>query len=72
MFPSRMRYTSMSFPYNMGNGWFGGMLPRMATAMVAWLGDAYYGLYYPVVLALITAVIGVLFLRDRTNVDINT
>ncbi len=71
MFPAKIRYTSMSFPYHIGNGWFGGMLPLMATAMVAWSGDIYYGLYYPVILALITAVLGTLFLHDRRNININ-
>jgi hypothetical protein len=64
MFPTRIRYTSMSLPYHIGNGWFGGMLPLLATAMVAVTGDIYYGLWYPVVVAGMTLVIGTLFLRD--------
>ena len=71
MFPARIRYTSMSFPYHIGNGWFGGMLPLLATAMVAWSGDIYYGLWYPIVVAMITAVIGFLFLKDRKDVDLH-
>jgi MFS family permease len=71
MFPARIRYTSMSFPYHIGNGWFGGMLPLIATALVAWTGDIYYGLWYPIIVAVMTAVIGVLFLRERNNVDIH-
>ncbi|MBK8738376.1 MAG: MFS transporter [Betaproteobacteria bacterium] len=64
LFPARIRYTSMSLPYHIGNGWFGGMLPLLATAMVAATGDIYYGLWYPVVVAGMTLVIGTLFLRD--------
>ena len=64
LFPTRIRYTSMSLPYHIGNGWFGGMLPLLATAMVAATGDIYYGLWYPVVVAVATLVIGTLFLRD--------
>jgi MFS family permease len=64
LFPTRIRYTSMSLPYHIGNGWFGGMLPLLATAMVAASGDIYYGLWYPIVVALMTVVIGVLFLKE--------
>jgi len=71
MFPTRIRYTSMSLPYHIGNGWFGGMLPLLATAMVAASGDIYYGLWYPIVVALMTFVIGLVFLRDRKNVDLH-
>jgi MFS family permease len=71
LFPTRIRYTSMSLPYHIGNGWFGGMLPLLATAIVAAYGNIYAGLWYPVVLALITAVIGFLFLKDTKNVNIN-
>ncbi len=59
LFPTRIRYTSMSLPYHIGNGWFGGLLPLVATAMVATAGNIYYGLWYPIVVALITVVIGV-------------
>ena len=72
LFPTRIRYTSMSLPYHIGNGWFGGMLPLLATAMVARAGNIYAGLWYPIVVALMTVVIGALFLRetkDRSIVD---
>src|SRR4051812_24954047 len=72
LFPTKIRYTSMSLPYHIGNGWFGGMLPLLATAMVAASGDIYYGLWYPIVVALMTFVIGLLFLRDNKDRDINT
>jgi len=71
LFPTRIRYTSMSLPYHIGNGWFGGMLPLLATAMVAAKGDIYYGLWYPIVVALITAVVGFLFLYETKNVDLH-
>jgi MFS family permease len=70
LFPTRIRYTSMSLPYHIGNGWFGGMLPLLATAFVAAKGDIYYGLWYPIVVSIITVVIGFLFLRDTKDVDI--
>ena len=72
MFPTRIRYTSMSLPYHIGNGWFGGMLPLLATAMVAATGDIYFGLWYPIVVALMTFVIGALFLRDHKDRDIES
>jgi MFS family permease len=68
MFPTRIRYSSMSLPYHIGNGWFGGLLPTTAFALVAYKGDIYYGLWYPIVIALATFVIGMLFItetRDR-------
>ena len=71
LFPTRIRYTSMSLPYHIGNGWFGGMLPLLATAMVAAAGNIYYGLWYPIVVALMTAVIGFLFLHETKGVDIS-
>jgi MFS family permease len=71
LFPTRIRYTSMSLPYHIGNGWFGGMLPLTATAMVAATGDIYYGLWYPIVVAVITLVIGTLFLRETKDRDIH-
>jgi hypothetical protein len=70
MFPTKIRYTSMSLPYHIGNGWFGGMLPLLATAVVAATGDIYYGLWYPIIVALMTVVIGAIFLRDTRGVDI--
>jgi MFS family permease len=71
MFPTNIRYTSMSLPYHIGNGWFGGMLPLLATAIVAWTGNIYAGLWYPIVIALITVVVGFLFLKDTKDVDIS-
>jgi MFS family permease len=70
LFPTKIRYTSMSLPYHIGNGWFGGMLPLLATAVVAATGNIYNGLWYPIVVALMTVVIGALFLRDTKGVDI--
>ncbi len=70
LFPTRIRYTSMSLPYHIGNGWFGGMLPLLATAMVAYAGNIYSGLWYPIVVALMTAVIGFIFLKDTKDIDI--
>ncbi|GBF57066.1 proline/betaine transporter [Candidatus Phycosocius bacilliformis] len=64
IFPSRIRYTSMSLPYHIGNGWFGGFLPTTAFAMVAATGDIYYGLWYPVLIAGLTAIVGLLFLPE--------
>ncbi|PZN98957.1 MAG: MFS transporter [Alphaproteobacteria bacterium] len=71
MFPTNIRYTSMSLPYHIGNGWFGGFLPTTAFAMVAATGNIYYGLWYPIVVALITVVIGVLFVKEGKDVDLN-
>jgi MFS family permease len=71
LFPTKIRYTSMSLPYHIGNGWFGGMLPLLATAMVAAAGNIYYGLWYPIVVAVMTLVIGALFLRDTKDFDIH-
>jgi hypothetical protein len=65
MFPARIRYTSMSLPYHIGNGWFGGMLPLLATAMVAASGDVYRGLWYPIGVSVMTLVVGALFLREK-------
>ncbi|HEY5799485.1 MAG TPA: MFS transporter [Burkholderiaceae bacterium] len=70
MFPTRIRYTSMSLPYHIGNGWFGGLLPTTAFALVAWKGDIYYGLWYPIIIALITFVIGVLFVKETKDNNI--
>ncbi|MCL6707643.1 MFS transporter [Pseudomonas sp. R2.Fl] len=71
MFPTRIRYTGMSLPYHIGNGWFGGLLPATAFAMSAAAGDIYYGLWYPIVIAGITFVIGMIFLRETKDNDIN-
>jgi MFS family permease len=70
MFPARVRYTSMSLPYHVGNGWFGGFLPTTAFAMVAATGDIYYGLWYPIVVAAVTAVVGFLFVREMRGAPI--
>jgi MFS family permease len=71
LFPTKIRYTSMSLPYHIGNGWFGGMLPLLATAMVAVSGDIYYGLWYPIGVALMTLVIGTLSLKETKDVKIH-
>jgi MFS family permease len=70
MFPTRIRYTSMSLPYHIGNGWFGGLLPTTAFALVAYKGDIYYGLWYPIIIALATFVIGMLFVKETKDLDI--
>jgi hypothetical protein len=71
LFPARIRYTSMSLPYHIGNGWFGGFLPTIAFAMVAATGDIYYGLWYPIVIAVMTAVIGTLFMPETKDREIH-
>jgi Sugar (and other) transporter len=70
LFPTRIRYTSMSLPYHIGNGWFGGLLPTTAFAIVASTGNMYNGLWYPIVVASMTFVIGMLFIRETKDVDI--
>ncbi|KLD76018.1 MHS family MFS transporter [Xanthomonas hyacinthi] len=70
LFPTRIRYTSMSLPYHIGNGWFGGFLPAISFALVAGTGNMYYGLWYPIGIALMTFVIGLFFLRETKDVDI--
>ena len=72
LFPTRIRYSGMSLPYHIGNGWFGGLLPATAFAMSAAKGDIYYGLWYPIVFAGITLVIGLLFLPETKDRDIHT
>ena len=72
LFPTQIRYTSMSLPYHIGNGWFGGMLPLLATALVAATGDIYYGLWYPIGVAIMSFVIGTIFLHETKNTDIVT
>jgi len=71
LFPARIRYTSLSLPYHIGNGWFGGFLPTVAFAMVAATGDIYYGLWYPVVIALVTVGIGTFFLPETKDREIH-
>ena len=70
MFPTKIRYTSMSLPYHIGNGWFGGLLPTISFALVASNGNIYYGLWYPIIIALITVVIGTLFVKETKDNDI--
>ena len=72
LFPARIRYTSMSLPYHIGNGWFGGMLPLTAAALVAAKGDIFAGLWYPVIVAAITLVIGLVFIRESRQHRIDT
>jgi MFS family permease len=72
LFPTRIRYTSMSLPYHIGNGWFGGMLPLTATAVVAASGNIFAGLWYPVIVAAVTAVIGALFIRETRDHRVST
>jgi MFS family permease len=71
LFPTRIRYTSMSLPYHIGNGWFGGFLPPVAFAVVAATGNIYDGLWYPIIIAVVTLVVGSLFIRETKDVDIN-
>jgi Sugar (and other) transporter len=70
MFPTRIRYTSMSLPYHIGNGWFGGLLPATALAIVAQTGNMYNGLWYPIIIAAMTLVVGTLFIKETKDVDI--
>ena len=70
MFPTRIRYTSMSLPYHIGNGWFGGFLPAISFSIVAAQGNIYSGLWYPIIIAAMTFVIGMLFVKETKDVDI--
>jgi MFS family permease len=72
LFPTRIRYTSMSLPYHIGNGWFGGMLPLLATAIMAAAGNIYAGLWYPIGVAIVTFIVGALFLPETKDVDIRS
>jgi len=72
MFPTRIRYTSMSLPYHIGNGWFGGMLPLTATAVVAATGNIFAGLWYPVIVSIMTVVVGLLFIRESPDHRVST
>jgi hypothetical protein len=67
MFPTRIRYTSMSLPYHIGNGWFGGFLPAISFSIVAARGNIYSGLWYPVIIALFTFTIGMLFVKETKD-----
>ena len=71
MFPTRIRYTGMSLPYHIGNGWFGGLLPATVFAMSAFKGDIYYGLWYPIIVAAMTLIIGLLFVRETKGTDLH-
>ena len=70
LFPTRIRYTGMSLPYHIGNGWFGGLLPATSFAMIAQTGDPYYGLWYPIAIAGMTLVIGMIFVPENKDKDI--
>ncbi|HEU4530537.1 MAG TPA: MFS transporter [Steroidobacteraceae bacterium] len=70
LFPTRIRYSAMSLPYHIGNGWFGGFLPFLAAALVVKSGNIYYGLWYPILIAAMTAVVGAVFIRDRREADL--
>ncbi len=70
LFPTRIRYSGLSLPYHIGNGWFGGLLPATSFAMVAQTGDIYFGLWYPIVVALMTVVIGSIFVPETYKRDI--
>lgn len=70
LFPTRIRYTGMSLPYHIGNGWFGGLMPATAFAMIAQTGDVFYGLWYPIVVATMTIIIGLLFVPENKDKDI--
>ncbi len=70
MYPARIRYTSMSLPFHLGNGWFGGFMPTVAFAMVAATGNLYFGLWYPVVIAGMCLIVGSLFLAETRTADI--
>ena len=70
LFPTRIRYTAMSLPYHIGNGWFGGLLPATTLAMIAATGDIYFGLWYPIVFAAITVVVGAIFIPETKDRDI--
>ncbi|HTT39289.1 MAG TPA: MFS transporter [Burkholderiales bacterium] len=72
LFPTRIRYSSMSLPYHIGNGWFGGFVPLIATSVVVATGNIYAGLYYPMAIALISLIVGSIFIRETKDHDIRT
>ena len=72
LFPTRIRYSSMSLPYHIGNGWFGGFLPFLAAALVVLTGNIYYGLWYPIVVAAMSGVVGLIGLRETKDVDLRS
>ena len=71
MFPTRIRYTGMSLPYHIGNGWFGGLLPAIVFAMSAAAGNIYYGLWYPIIVAGMSLVVGTIFVRETRGTDLD-
>ncbi len=71
LFPTRIRYTSMSLPYHIGNGWFGGFLPTVSFALVVYTGDIFYGLWYPVLITGVSLVVGIFCLKETKDVDID-
>ena len=71
LFPTRIRYTSMSLPYHIGNGWFGGFMPAISFSIIAAQGNIYSGLWYPIIIASMTFVVGMLFVKETKDVDIN-
>ncbi len=71
LFPTRIRYTSMSLPYHIGNGWFGGFLPTVSFALVVYTGDIFYGLWYPVLITGVSLVVGLFCLKETRGVDID-
>ncbi|UST67253.1 MFS transporter [Pseudomonas moraviensis] len=71
LFPTRIRYTSMSLPYHVGNGWFGGFLPTVSFALVVYTGDIFYGLWYPVLITGVSLVVGMICLRETKNIDLD-
>jgi hypothetical protein len=72
LFPTRIRYTSMSFPYHIGNGWFGGFLPLIVASITAATGNIYAGFWYPIGVAIMTLIIGALFIRETKDRDIRS
>jgi hypothetical protein len=72
LFPTRIRYSSMSLPYHIGNGWFGGFLPFLAAALVVLGGNIYYGLWYPIVIAAMSGIVGLIGLRETKDVDLRS
>jgi hypothetical protein len=72
LFPTRIRYSSMSLPYHIGNGWFGGFLPFLAAALVVLSGNIYYGLWYPIAIAAMSGIVGLTALRETKDVDIRS
>jgi hypothetical protein len=72
LFPTRIRYSSMSLPYHIGNGWFGGFLPFLAAALVVLTGNIYYGLWYPIAVAAMSGLVGLMTLRETKDVDLRS